>query len=91
MVQSTAVVRKGNTILETAVQVIKIVGNKPMAPKDVAEIGLDLGLFRVPRGRTRSYLTQLVQSELFNNLSRAERPLVQRPRLGYYKLRNRAL
>ena len=60
---STAVVY-GGTLVQVAREVLQI-ARKPLAPKQIAQLGVRFGLLRVPRGRTRGYLTQLIQSAMY--------------------------
>jgi hypothetical protein len=88
--RSTAVARKGVTIVDTAVAILAARGGS-LGPSEIAEHGLRGGLLRVPRGRTRGYLTQLLQSRLHDDAEHADEPRVYRPALGKYRVRRQAL
>ena len=60
---STAVVYSG-TLIQTAREIL-LIARKPLAPKQIAYLGVRFGLLKVPRGRTRGYLTQLIQSAMY--------------------------
>lgn len=81
----------GGTIVETAVMILADNGNKPLSPKEIAEKGVEEGWLRVPRGRTRTYLSQLIQSSLYDNFAYAAKKFVSRPTSGKYKARKAAL
>jgi hypothetical protein len=84
---STALVDKNRTIISTAATIIGR-AKKPLSPEQVALAGLKKRLLRIPRGRTRSYLVQLLQSMLWNNAFRSKHratKLVTRPRPGSYR------
>jgi len=82
---STAVTNPRKTILETALTILSQTGNQAMSPQDIAAIGQATGLLRVPRGRTKTYLGQLLQSAMYGN------PLVSRVGRGKYKARKNGL
>jgi hypothetical protein len=82
---STAVTRGNATLINTAIRVLLDVGNQPLTPAEIAEIGKAKNLLRVPRGRTRGYLGQLLQSSLYNNSAYSVRPVVVRTGRGKYK------
>lgn len=84
---SSAVVSK-DTILETVRDILGMTDG-PASPIEIAEIGLEEGLLRVPRGRTKSYLIQLLQSQLYNNAHYASMPIVRRTTYGRYKALSR--
>lgn len=88
--RSSAVTRR-QTILETAVEIIASSGNEPMAPVEIAEEAISRGLMRIPRGRTHGYLSQLLQSTLYDNAHYAHKPSVYRTTYGRYKARRNAL
>lgn len=81
---STAVVRENQTILETAVRIIGSSGNIAMTPSEIAQVGVMRGILRVPRGRTFGYVTQLLQSQLYNNYAYSVFPVVDRTSKGMY-------
>jgi hypothetical protein len=83
---STAVVRGNQTILQTAVKVMLSSGNIALTPSEIAQIGVIKGVLRVPRGRTSGYLTQLLQSELYNNYAYSVNPVVDRVSWGMYEV-----
>lgn len=87
----SSAVKTGQTILATAVELLAIGGNKPRSPKQIADIGLEEGYLQVPRGRTRQYLNQLLQSALFNNSKYASSAMVTRTSPGRYKAKQSAL
>jgi hypothetical protein len=86
--RSTALTSNG-TLLDTAARIIKRNGNSPMSPAEIAVRGVAQGLLRVPRGRTRTYLSQLVQSTLYNESAYGADPAVFRTSRGQYKVRSR--
>jgi len=88
---STAVTKKNRTILGTAVRIILGNGNRPLAPEDIAVRGVQTGSLRIPRGRTRGYLSQLLQSTLYDDAHYAKWPLVRRVATGLYKAKARAI
>lgn len=88
--QSTAVVRRGLTIIETAVTILAARGES-LGPAEIADYGIRGGLLRIPRGRNRSYLTQLLQSRLHEDAEYSSLPLVYRPVKGKYRVRKNAL
>lgn len=83
---STSVQIEDLTILGAARAILAAEG-RPMGPYEVAQAGLDVGIFRVPRFRTRAYLTQLVQSVLHDNSQYSRSPRVYRPAKGLYSSR----
>lgn len=83
--QSTVVVKKGSTVSEAAQKVLRRV-SEPLGPAEIAEIGLKRGIFRIPRFRTRSFLTQRIQSTLHNDAEYSVDPTFYRPRKGVYSL-----
>ena len=85
MKRSSAVL-KNATILRVATMILRR-ARRPIGPSEVAERGKKSKLLRVPRGRTRGYLSQLVQSILYNDSHYRRHPLVSRPRIGQYKAR----
>lgn len=86
----SSAVRRGSTIVDTAVAILAARGAS-LGPSEIAEFGLRGGLLRVPRGRTRSYLTQLLQSALHNDAEYASEPRVYRPADGKYRVRKQTL
>lgn len=84
---SSAVI-SGDTILDTVTDILEMTEG-PASPSEIAEIGLDEGLLRVPRGRTKSYLVQLLQSQLYNNAHYSTTPIVRRTTYGRYKALSR--
>ena len=83
--KSSAVVKKGRTILETAIEILAREGNHALSPHEIASKGQRHRLLRIPRGRTKAYLNQLLQSELYNNFAYSPKPLVFRVTLGKYR------
>ena len=81
---STAVTVPGRTIIETALRILKK-SDVPLSPAEVAERGVKMDILRIPRGRTRNYLTQLIQSELYNNSEYAPCPIVYHVDTGQYE------
>lgn len=84
---STAVVNKKRTIISTAAIIIGR-ARKPLSPFQVALAGLRSRYLRVPKGRNRSYLVQLLQSTMWNNVfttRHRDTKLVLRPRIGKYR------
>lgn len=79
-------VLKDMTILRTAAAILKR-ARKPIGPSEIAERGKRVKLLRVPRGRTRAYLSQLIQSVLYNDSHYRRKPIVARPRIGLYRVR----
>lgn len=86
---SSAVTGSG-TILSTAIRVLSYSGNRGMSPREIAKVGVDYALLQVPRGRTQTYLNQLVQSAMYNSVL-SDKPLVYRPSPGKYKASSAAL
>ena len=86
-VGSTAVRAKNQRILDIAVRILKAEG--PLTPTFISEIALEKGLMMRPRGRTRGYLTQLIQSVLYNNSEYSQAPDVYRPCVGEYDVISR--
>jgi len=88
---SSAVTRSSEmTIIDTAIRVLLELGNQPMTPAEIADIGKAKKLLRVPRGRTNGYLGQLIQSQLYNNSQYSEKPVVLRTGKGKYKASKKA-
>ena len=87
---SSAVLMQGHTILSTAIVIMGENSNEGLSPRQIAEYGVENSLLRVPRGRTASYLNQLVQSSLYNSVLSGE-PLVYRTAHGNYKANRRGL
>lgn len=85
MKKSSAVL-KNSTILRVATTILRR-ARHPIGPSEIAERGKRSKLLRVPRGRTRGYLSQLLQSVLYNDSHYRRHPLVSRPRIGKYKAR----
>lgn len=83
----SAVTHPGLNLMQVALRIIKDGGNQPLSPHEIAEIGKEKNLLRVPRGRTNGYLSQLIQSRLYNNSAYSDSPLVQRTSPGKYKAR----
>lgn len=77
-----------STIAAAAARIIRR-ARKPLGPAEIASRGKRTGLLRVPRGRTRGYLTQLLQSALYQNAFYVDRPssIVRRIRHGKYAAR----
>ena len=63
---STAVANRRLTVLQACHRVLKTNKNEPLSPSDIAKKGLAMSLFEVPRGRTPGYLSQIIQSTLYN-------------------------
>lgn len=83
--RSSAVTKRGATIMSTTVLLLSSYGNKqPLSPSEVADFGIRTKLLQVPRGRTRQYLNQLVQSSMYNSVLSND-PLVRRTGHGKYK------
>ena len=57
-----------------------------LGPTEIAEAGVRRGLLRVQRGRTKSYLAQLIQSTLQADATKRGGK-VFRPRTGKYRAR----
>jgi hypothetical protein len=91
MKQSTIVTMPGKTILDTAIGVLSENGNRLMGPKMIAETGISYGVIRVPRGRTRGYVYQILQSVMHDNFRYAKSPSISRPFKGRYRVRKAAL
>ena len=83
--QSTVVTEKGLTILDVAEEVLEA-AQGPLSPSEIADEGLEMGLFQVPRFRTKSYLTQRIQTTLHNNAEYSADPRFRRPKKGKYDL-----
>lgn len=83
--QSTVVVEDGLSILDAAEEILEAASG-PLSPSQIADEGLEMGLFQVPRFRTKGYLTQRIQSTLHNNAEYSADPRVKRPRKGKYDL-----
>lgn len=82
----SSAVLKDMTILRTAAAILRR-ARKPIGPSEVAERGKKVKLLKVPRGRTRAYLSQLIQSVLYNDSHYRRKPVVARPKIGQYKVR----
>ncbi len=87
---STAVKGK-TTLINTAIRVLLHAGNQPLTPAEIAELGKASNLLRVPRGRTKGYLGQLLQSSLYNNSQYSPKPVVVRAGNGKYKAKKNQL
>lgn len=83
--KSTVIAEPGFTILD-AVEEILDFSDGPLGPKEIAERGIEVGLFQVPRFRTKSYLTQIIQSSLHDNAAYSPWPRFRRPKKGKYSL-----
>jgi hypothetical protein len=83
---STALTRSGKTILGTAVNILRAARNEPLSPRDIAEVGMEAGLMRIPRGRTTSYLSQIIQSTLYDNSEYSANPKVERVGRAQYRV-----
>lgn len=83
--KSTAVAA-GGTVLDVAVAILAGHGES-LGPSAIAKRGIEVGLLRVPRGRTKGYLTQIVQSTLHDNAEYTQVPSVYRPGKGKYRIR----
>lgn len=83
---SITVVPKTYTILDAAVTILADT-RKAMGPTEIAEQGVKAGILRIPRGRTKGYLSQTLQSVLQANATQgnSSKRLVFRPRLGKYR------
>jgi len=88
MKKKSSAVLTNMTILGTAARILRK-AKKPIGPSEIAERGKRDNLFKVPRGRTRGYLSQLVQSVLYNDAHYRKHPKVARPRIGKYKARKK--
>ena len=62
--------------MDVAVDILDDVGES-LSPSEIAEEGLALGYLKIPRGRTRSYLNQILQSTLHNDAEYAQHPSVK--------------
>lgn len=87
MASSKAVILGDQTILEAVVDILRDEGNRAMSPSEIANVGVTYGYLQVPRGRTKSYLNQLIQSQLYNNFAYARKKFVTRTSPGKYKAR----
>jgi hypothetical protein len=89
---STSLVNKKRTIVSTAATIIGR-AKRPLSPEQVALAGLRKRFLRIPRGRNKSYLVQLLQSVMWNNAFRSRHratKLVLRPKPGrYYRSKSR--
>lgn len=81
-------VARGDTIIGAATKIIRK-NRGAMSPSEVAAAGLKSGALMVPRGRTKSYLNQLLQSSLYNNANYSPNPVVARTSRGSYRTRSR--
>ena len=71
---STAVTVKGLTVLQACRRVLRTHRSRGslartvsgLTPTEIARKGVEMSVFEVPRGRTFGYLSQLVQSTLYN-------------------------
>lgn len=86
---SSAVVG-GETILATVIKILSYNGNTSLSPREIADKGIEYRMLQVPRGRTQTYLSQLVQSSLYNSVL-SVKPLVYRTSPGRYKVNNAGL
>lgn len=83
---SSAVVRPGKTILDVATEIMKASDNAGLSPQEIAEVATLAKQMTLPRGRTSGYLSQLIQSMLYNNILYAAKPVVKRVGYARYKL-----
>jgi hypothetical protein len=72
-----------STILQVAVKIL-VRKKRAMSPREISDEALKRGLLTLPRFRTRSYLTQLVQSTLHRDVEYSSSPILYRPVKGKY-------
>lgn len=75
------------TVIATAVQLL---GRDALGPVDIAERGIQRGLLRVPKGRSKAYLIQIIQSTLYTAAHYASNCVVTRTSRGLYRARRRS-
>lgn len=54
------------TILGTAIKILKS-SQRPLSPKEIVVKAFSNGMLRVPPGKNKAYVYQLMQSTLYNN------------------------
>jgi hypothetical protein len=81
--QYSSSVTTGGTVLQEAVKILRARRGKVLLPAQIAQIGLDSGVFAIPRGRTFGYLSQVIQSTLYCNAYYAQRAAVTHCHRGY--------
>ncbi len=88
---STVVVSRADTVLETAINILCATGTT-MGPTEIASVGIDCKWLRVPRGLTKAYAAQTLQTKLQANATNEnnKKRLVNRPQAGKYRARLRA-
>lgn len=84
---SSVLTSRKNTVIETAVKVIRKLGSRPVTPEAIVDRALKAGLVRVPTGRTKSYVIQIFQSTLYNNAFYSKKPVIKRTTRGKYTTR----
>jgi hypothetical protein len=81
---SSVLTSRKNTVIGTAVKIIRKLGSKPVTPEAIVERAIRAGLVRVPNGRTKSYVIQIFQSTLYNNAFYSKKPVIKRTTRGKY-------
>jgi hypothetical protein len=85
--QSTIITVPGYTVLQMAVTIL-CTTERSMGPTEIAEFGIRRGWVRIPRGRTRGYVAQTLQTKLQANATgELSKSLVYRPKNGKYRAR----
>lgn len=75
------------TVIGTA---LKIMGADALTPEEIAERGIRSGLLVVPKGRSKAYLIQIIQSTLYTAAHYAIDRMVRRTSRGLYRARRRS-